>query len=103
MTNCEFTNAYLIDEQENELIPLSENVNDLKRDSTIIWKNLECPEDAEAGYSRIIEKDGHQVFYRESITTGDFLVASVGLFIIIILFIDLMERRLLPRFVRFWK
>ncbi len=101
MKNCEFKNPQIIDTQSNELIPLSDGT-DLKRDSTVLFSSFECETPETAGHS-VIEKNEMSLFYREEITTGDFLIGAIGLFIIILLFIDLIERRLLPRFVRFWK
>ena len=101
MKNCEFYNPQVIDDHNNELKPLNDST-DLETDSTVIFKNFECETPETAGYS-VIEKNEMSLFYREEITTGDFLIGAIGLFIIILLFIDLIERRLLPRFVRFWK
>lgn len=101
MKNCEFKNPQVIDLDNNELKPLNE-ATDLKGDSTVIFKNFECETPETAGYS-VIEKNEMSLFYREEITTGDFLIGAIGLFVIILIFIDLIERRLLPRFVRFWK
>ena len=101
MKNCEFYNPQIIDTDNNELIPLNDG-NDLKTESTVVYKNFECEIPETAGHS-LIEKNEMSLFYREEITTGDFLIGAIGLFIIILLFIDLIERRLIPRFVRFWK
>lgn len=103
---CEFENPLILKQGnpgEFELIPFDQYDDSVNSTDTVLWKNLNCPDSADAGFNSIIEKNDKEVFYKESVTTGDFLVASIGLFIFVILFIDLIERRLLPRFVRFWK
>jgi len=98
---CEFENPLIINDTTNGEFVELENYQGNIKDSVILWNNLNCPE--AGATSELIQQDNQELYFKNEITTGQFLITSVILFLIIINFIDLIERRFIPRFVRFWK
>lgn len=99
---CEFINPKIIDPENDELIDFDEGEN-LSTNDTVVFSGLKCDPDEEGEFLQIINHDEDQFLLRSEASTGDFVIAGLLLIVILFLFIDLIGRRILPRFIRFWK
>lgn len=105
MTQCQNKEPLILKQGnpgEFDLIPIDEYDQSVNSNDTIVWGGFECQETTESELM-LIEQDNQSFYLRNEVSTGEFMLTSVILFLIIITFIDLIERRVMPRFVRFWK